>query len=219
MADIDHLVKGDGQHLITHVPATSAFTHCIQTILHESKYMHTQCTQKCVFELLVTFAIRQCDIAQRRGNHRTPVLVLPAYQYPFAPWDSSFLVINFPFAIKKHSRQTVWFLTFLVPFFLQTTSPPTLPKLTGPRANSKFPFTLLIIGACWYFMRRCKLLNYSTLKCILTRLRDHGDGQGFHCCSEGLKYCRTKEHDLFLSAGKKNGCKVKQDTQTDKAAA
>lgn len=69
---------------------------------------------------------------------------------------------------------------------------------TGATGNSKFPFMLLIIGACRYFMRPCKPLNYCTLKCILTLLRDHVDGKAFHCWSENLKWWTTKEHDLLI---------------------
>ncbi len=69
---------------------------------------------------------------------------------------------------------------------------------TGATGNSKFPFMLLIIGACRYFMRPCKPLNYCTLKCTLTLLRDHVDGKAFHCWSEDLKWWTTKEHDLLI---------------------
>lgn len=69
---------------------------------------------------------------------------------------------------------------------------------TGATGNSKFPFMLLIIGACRYFMRPCKPLNYCTLKCILTLLRDHVAGEAFHCWSEDLKWWTTKEHDLLI---------------------
>lgn len=55
--------------------------------------------------------------------------------------------------------------------FLQyrsTVNTHTHTHFTGPTGCSKFPFTLLIIGACWYFMRPCKPLNYCTFKYVPT---------------------------------------------------
>lgn len=69
---------------------------------------------------------------------------------------------------------------------------------TGPRGNSKFPFMLLIIRACCYFMGPCKPLNYCTLKCIPTLLRERADRRAFHCPSEGPGRWTTKEHDSLI---------------------
>lgn len=120
-------------------------------------------------------------------------------------------VISFSFTIKKDTREQLcglknlfsfrlsFLLSFLFPFLLLSTSSHSLKHThTGATGNSKFPFMLLIIGACRYFMRPCKPLNYCTLKCILTLLRDHVDGKAFHCWSEDLKWWTTKEHDLLI---------------------
>lgn len=119
------------------------------------------------------------------------------------------------FFCHKDRREAVWlekslfFPSFWIPFFLQSTSTPPSHTHTGPRGNSKFPFMLLIIGACWYFMRPCKPLNYCTLKCILTLLRDHVDGQAFHCWSGDRKWWTTKEHDLLIIFN----CRIKMVTK------
>lgn len=123
-------------------------------------------------------------------------------------------ILQFPLAIKKTQwRDAVelknlfflslsdWFLFFS--FFISHSNPPTRRRAhtqsqTGPRGNSEFPFMLLIIRACCYFMRPCKPLNYCTLKCIATLLRDRTDRRVSHWPSEGPGRWTTKEHDSLI---------------------
>lgn len=178
-------------------------------------------TKSYVLELSATFAVCPYDITHWGGNHRTPqsqsCLSTLAYQCQtfvehmhLRSWALQSLSPLFPLWSRMLEYSCVVWNTafFLLSFFFLMAS--FLPSIfisplthtdthaQGPLGTPSFHscFSLSVhVGILW---GRVKPLNYCTLKCILTLLRDHVDGEAFHCCSKDLKWWTTKEHDLLI---------------------